>query len=73
MIDTGFANRIQRLSDDELERQASAAYVNAYYESYGHDHEARADAVREYQMLDRERSRRREARTALHVAERPVD
>ena len=31
----------------------------AYCESYGHDGEARADAVREYRMLEREQSRRR--------------
>ena len=61
MIDTGFANKIENMSDAELERQASAAYMAAYCESYGHDGEARADTVREYRMLERERSHRRAA------------
>jgi len=61
MIDTGLANRIRKLSDDELERQASAAFNSAYYESFGSDHEARADALQEYRMLERERKRRRDA------------
>ncbi len=62
MTDTEFANRIKKLSDTELERQASAAYMAAYCESYGHDGEARADAVREYCMLEREKRRRAASR-----------
>ena len=61
MTDTEFANRIKKLSDADLERQASAAHMTAFYESYGHDHKARADALREYRTLERERSRRRAA------------
>lgn len=63
MIDTAaFASRIKKLSDSELERQASAAYTAAYCESYGHDHEARADAHQEYWMLEGELKRRKESR-----------
>ena len=61
MTNTEFSNRLKKLSDADLERQASAAYVNAYYETCGHDHEARADALREYRVLEREQSRRRAA------------
>lgn len=66
MIDTGIANRIQKLSNAELERQASAAYTSAYCETFGSDHEARADAVREYRLLEGERSRRRAVSTHPH-------
>jgi hypothetical protein len=61
MIDTAFASQIKKLSDAELERQTSAAYMTAYYESHGHDDESRADALREYRMLERERSRRKQS------------
>lgn len=60
MIDTAFANRIKKLSDAELERQGSAAF-DATCESFGRDDEARADALQEYWLLERERKRRREA------------
>ena len=62
MFDTGFANKIENMSDADLEREASAAYMAAYCESYGHDGEARADALREYRMLEREQSRRKQSR-----------
>jgi len=61
MIDTAFAKRIKKLSDAELERQASAAF-DATCESFGSDIEARADALQEYWMLERERKRRRATR-----------
>ena len=38
----------------------SAAYMTAFYESFGNDHEARADAIEEYWMFERERKRRLE-------------
>jgi hypothetical protein len=60
MIDTAFANRIKKLSDAELERQVAAVF-DATCESFGSDDEARADALQEYWMLERERKRRREA------------
>jgi hypothetical protein len=59
MIDTAFTNRIKKLSDAELERQASAAF-DATCESFGSDEEARAGALQEYWMLERERKRRQE-------------
>ena len=62
MIDTGFATRIRKLSDDELERKVSAAFNSAYCESFGGDHEARADALQEYRMLEVERKRRKESK-----------
>jgi len=61
MIDTAFANRIKKLSDAELEHQASAAF-DTTCESFGSDDEARADALREHRMLERERKRRRATR-----------
>jgi hypothetical protein len=57
MIDTAFVSRIKKLSDAELERQASAAF-DATCESFGRDDEARADAHQEYWMLERERKHR---------------
>jgi hypothetical protein len=60
MIDTAFVNRIKKLSDAELERQASAAF-DTTCESFGSDDEARADALQEYWMLEREQSRRKTA------------
>ena len=59
MTDTEFANRIKKLSDADLERLASAAYMAAYCESYGNDAEARTEALLEHRLLERERSRRR--------------
>lgn len=59
MIDTAFANRVKKMSDAELEREESAAYSSAYYETFGSDHEARADAIQEYEMLARERKSRK--------------
>ena len=59
MKNTAFVNRIKKLSDAELERQVSAAFNSAYCESFGSDHEARADAVREYRMLEQEKKCRR--------------
>ena len=61
MIDTAFAERIQKLSDADLEREESAAYNNAYGESFGNDFEAHADAIQEYEMLAREWKRRSKA------------
>lgn len=61
MIDTAFKNRLAKLSDAELEREESAAYNNAYYESFGNDHEAHADAIQEYELLARESKLRRAA------------
>ncbi len=61
MIDTALANRVKKLSDAELEREESAAYNSAYCESFGNDHEARADAIQEYALLAREWKRRRAA------------
>jgi hypothetical protein len=58
MIDTALANRIEKLSDAELEREESAAYNAAYGESFGNDFEAHADAIREYERLAREWKRR---------------
>jgi hypothetical protein len=58
MMDTAFANRVKKMSDDELEREESAAHSSAYYETFGNDHEARADAIQEYEMLARERKSR---------------
>ena len=59
MIDTAFANRAKKMSDAELEREESAAYSSAYYETFGNDHEARADAIQDYEMLARERKSRK--------------
>jgi hypothetical protein len=61
MIDTAFAKRVKKMSGAELEREESAAYNSAYYESFGNDHEARADATQEYEMLARERKSRKVA------------
>jgi hypothetical protein len=61
MIDTALANRVKKLSDAELEREESAAYNSAYYESFGNDFEARADAIQEYEMLARELKSRKVA------------
>ena len=61
VIDTVFVNRVKKLSDAELERQASAAF-DATCESFGSDVEARADALQEYWMLEREQKRRRATR-----------
>lgn len=61
MTDTQFANRIKKLSDADLERQVSAAYMAAYCESFGSDYEARADAIRECRIVELELSRRRVA------------
>jgi hypothetical protein len=64
MVDTAFANRITKLPDAELEQQASSAYMCAYYESFGNDHEAHADAIQEYETLARElKSRKVESKT----------
>lgn len=60
MVDTAFANRIKKLSDAELERQVAAAF-DATCESFGNDDEARADALQEYWMLERERKRREQS------------
>jgi hypothetical protein len=59
MINTAFAARIKKLSDAELEGEASAAYNSAYGESFGNDHEAHADAIQAYEMLARESKNRR--------------
>jgi hypothetical protein len=61
MIDTTLANRVKKMSDAELEREESAAYNSAYYETFGNDNEARADAIQEYAMLARERKSRKVA------------
>ena len=61
MIETALANRIKELSDADLEREESAAYNSAYYETFGNDHEARADAIQEYETLARERKSRKVA------------
>jgi hypothetical protein len=61
MIDTAFATRVEKLSDADLEREESAAYHSAFYESFGNDHEARADAIQEYTMLARELKSRKAA------------
>lgn len=61
MVDTWFANKIKNMSNDELDAQTNNAYMVAYYETFGSDHEARADAIERYRMLERERSRRRAA------------
>jgi hypothetical protein len=54
-----FAGKIREISDAELERRISATYHLAFYESYGNDHEARADAMQEYTTLVREKTRRK--------------
>jgi hypothetical protein len=54
LVDSAFLKRIRKMSDSELERQASNAYVNAYYETFGNDYEAKADAIQEYEALARE-------------------
>lgn len=59
MIDTAFLKRIRRMTDDELDRQAGSAYMAAYYESYGRDYEAKADAIQEHDALVHEQRRRR--------------
>jgi hypothetical protein len=59
MIDSAFAKRIEKLSDDELERQTSVAFMSANYESFGTGGESRADAQWEYRMLEQERKRRK--------------
>lgn len=59
MIDTAFTNRITKLSDSELDAQVSNAYMVAFYESFGSDHQGRADAMEMYRMLERERDRRK--------------
>ena len=59
MIDSAFANRIKKLSDAELERQRAGAF-DATCESFGSDEQARANALQEYWMLERERKRRQE-------------
>ena len=61
MIDTDFAKKIAILTDSELDRQISAAYDSAYIESYGRNYGAHADAIQEYEMLEREWKRRRAA------------
>lgn len=61
MVDTRFANKIKKMSDDELDLQVSNAYVVAFYESFGSDYEGRAEAIERYRSLERERSRRRAA------------
>ena len=60
MVDTWFANKIKNMSDAELDSQTSNAYMVAFYETFGSDHEGRANAIEMYRMLERERSRRRE-------------
>jgi hypothetical protein len=59
MANTWFANKIKNMSDAELDAQVSNAYMVAFYESFGSDHEGRADAMELYRMLERERSRRK--------------
>jgi hypothetical protein len=59
MMDTALTNRVKKMSDDELEREESAVYSSAYYETFGNDHEARADAIQEYELLARERKSRK--------------
>jgi hypothetical protein len=61
MVDTWFANKVKNMSDAELDAQASNAYMVAFYESFGSDHQGRADAVGRYWMLERERKRRQQA------------
>jgi hypothetical protein len=58
MIDTAFLEKIRKMNDDELARRASNAYMTAYYESFGSDYEAKADAIQEYEALAREQKRR---------------
>jgi hypothetical protein len=58
MIDTAFLEKIRKMTDSELDRQASSAYWAAYCESYGRDYEAKADAIQEYEALAREQKRR---------------
>ena len=59
MIDTAFLEKIRRMTDSELDQQADSAYMSAYYESYGRDYEAKADAIQEYEALAREQRRRK--------------
>lgn len=59
MIDNAFLNRVKKMTDDELERQAGSAYVAACCESHGKDYEAKADAIQEYEALAREQRRRK--------------
>jgi hypothetical protein len=59
MIDTAFLKRIRKMTDSELEQQASNAYMIAYYETFGNDYEAKADAIQEYEALAREQIRRK--------------
>jgi len=61
MVDTWFANKIENMSNDELDTQTNNAYMVAFYETFGSDYQGRADAIEMYRMLERERSRRRAA------------
>jgi hypothetical protein len=58
MIDTAFLKRIRKMTDSDLARRASNAYMTAYCESFGNDYEAKADAIQEYEALSREQKRR---------------
>jgi hypothetical protein len=58
-IDSALQRTLERLSDAELREQVSNAWSAAYLESYGHDYAAHADAIQEYEMLNRELQRRK--------------
>jgi hypothetical protein len=51
-------NRIKKMTDAELDSQASSAYNEAYGESYGSDYEAQADAIQRCEALADEQKRR---------------
>ena len=58
MIDNTFLKRIRKMTDSELNRQVSNAYMSAYLESFGRDYGAKADAIQEYEALAREQKDR---------------
>ncbi len=59
-----YAKEIRNMSDAEVESQRSRAYHLKDGESFGSDHEARAQAIQRYEILNDELKRRRENREA---------
>ncbi len=54
MNNTAFEKEITTMTDSELATQMGRAYEDAYYESFGSDHEARKQAIERYHVLARE-------------------